>query len=142
MKVGSRKSMLSNTELPLGGLDTTRGCILLVEDELLIRVFLGDELRDLGYQVIEAATGDEAMAILETLVPDLVISDVRMPGSLDGIDLLAFIKRAFSEVPVTITSGHSEASLALGKGATKFLRKPYLIGTIVEIVQDELAGKQ
>ena len=141
MKSGVSRFMLASSVMPLGGLDTTRGCILLVEDEPLIRLFLGDELRDAGYQVIEAATADEAMVLLDSLVPDLVISDVRMPGSLDGIGLLAQIKGTFPAMPVIITSGHSEPSVALANGATKFIRKPYLVGEIVEIVQDELARK-
>lgn len=125
----------------MDGWDRRNRCILLVEDELLIRLFLGEELRDCGYQVIEAGSADEALALLDTMVPDLVISDVRMPGTLDGIGLLAHIKSIFPELPVIITSGHSEPSLAMANGANNFVRKPFLMETIVAIVKGELARK-
>lgn len=57
-----------------------RQCILVVEDEFLIRFMLSDELRDAGFQVIEACDATEAVSVLNTVQPDLIISDVRMPG--------------------------------------------------------------
>lgn len=64
----------------------------MVEDEFLIRVWASDELRDAGYDVIEAFNADEALTVLKSHVRvDLIISDVRMPGSFDGMGLLARI---------------------------------------------------
>jgi CheY-like chemotaxis protein len=63
--------------------------VLVVEDDVLIRMPIAQYLRDCGYKVIEAANGDEAMAVLshkETVV-DVVFTDIEMPGALDGFGL-------------------------------------------------------
>jgi DNA-binding NtrC family response regulator len=114
--------------------------ILVVEDELLIRIIVGDELRGAGYDVIEACDADEALMVLRSSVRvDLIISDVRMPGSMDGLGLLAFVRNAFPTIPVIITSGHLEPTLAIADGAIQFLAKPYGIDQVVRAVQKELA---
>jgi len=95
-----------------------RKCILVVEDEFLIRFMLSDELRDAGYQVIEACDATEAVAVLKTVQPDLIISDVRMPGPLDGMGLLALVRETTPALPVIIISGHLHPAQALIEGAT------------------------
>jgi DNA-binding NtrC family response regulator len=103
-------------------------------------MILSEELRDAGYDVLEAYNADEALAVLTSPVTiDLIISDVRMPGSVDGMGLLAVVREALPALPVIITSGHMDPTLALADGATQFLAKPYSLGTIVKVVQDELA---
>lgn len=114
-------------------------CVLVVEDELLIRMMVSEELRDCGYQVIEAADADEALVILEACPPDLVISDVKMPGSLDGLGLLAAAKRSLPTLPVILVSAHLEAAEAMEEGAALFIPKPFSLGVIVDAVRDELA---
>ncbi len=116
-----------------------RQCILVVEDELLVRFMLSDGLRDAGYHVIEACNADEALAILETATPDLIISDVRMPGSIDGLGLLALVKESLPLLPVIIMSGHLQPGLALADGATQFIAKPFRIDLVTQVVQEELA---
>lgn len=119
-------------------LTPSRKCILVVEDEFLIRCALSDGLRDAGYQVIEACSGDEAADILASLLPDLIISDVRMPGSQDGITLLALVRERFPTLPVIIVSGHLRPSDALADVATRFLAKPYAIEAMIEAVEVEI----
>ena len=119
---------------------TERTCILVVEDEMLIRMLLSDGLRDEGYRVIEACDGDEALVILDTVAPDLIISDVRMPGSLDGLGLLAVVKRNLPDLPVIITSAHLGSENALLQGATQFVPKPYTMRLVLEAVQSGLAN--
>ena len=68
--------------------------ILVVEDDVLVRMPIAQYLRDCGYKVIEAVSADEAMAVLldqETIV-DVVFSDIEMPGSLDGFGLAKWIR--------------------------------------------------
>jgi response regulator RpfG family c-di-GMP phosphodiesterase len=91
------KSMSSGPDIsPPQALPVVPGTILFVEDECLISIIASDALRDAGYKVIEAANADEALAILLSQTPvDLLISDVRMPGSLDGLGLLAATHEAF-----------------------------------------------
>jgi CheY-like chemotaxis protein len=70
---------------PVPAHQTARPRILLVEDEVLVRVTVSDLLREAGFTVIEAATADIAWRFLEASEPvDLVFSDVESPGSLDG----------------------------------------------------------
>lgn len=113
--------------------------ILVVEDELLIRMMLSDGLRDEGYHVIEACDADEALTVLRAAAPDLIISDVRMPGSMDGMGLLAVVRETLPTLPVIITSAHLEATLAVADGATQFLAKPYLVVSVIEAIEAELA---
>jgi DNA-binding NtrC family response regulator len=120
--------------------DSSRKSILVVEDELLIRLIVCDELREAGHDVIEAFNADEALDVLNARAcPDLVISDVRMPGSLDGLGLLAIIRETHPELPVIITSGHLEPGLAEASGACRFLAKPYAIELIIEAAESALA---
>lgn len=100
-------------------------CVLVVEDEFLIRLLVADHLREAGFTVIEAINGEEAIAVLTAgALVDLVFTDVRMPGSVDGIELLSFVKRVRPELPVIMTSGHLEPELAYAGGAVAFLSKP------------------
>lgn len=79
--------------------------VLVVEDEPIIRFAVADTLRDAGYQVFEAANGDEAFHTLETgLLVDLVVTDINMPGTLDGLMLTAHIKTRTPTLPVFVVS--------------------------------------
>ncbi len=133
--------MVASSDSPRGSpFVSTRNCILVVEDEVLIRLMVSDELRDAGYDVIEAYNADEALAVLKSPVRvDLIISDVRMPGSLDGLGLLAVVRATFPTLPVILTSGHLEPGIAKTKGATQFLPKPFRLDAVVNAIQRELA---
>ncbi len=118
----------------------THPCVLVVEDEFLIRLLISDSLRDAGYTVIEAANGDEAVELIRTGIPlDLVFSDVRMPGSVDGLALVEFIKKTGPLVPVLLASGHCDPAVARDAGADHFVRKPYDIDAVIALVRDKLS---
>ncbi len=71
-----------------------QGTVLLVEDEVLVRMPIAQYLRDCGYKVIEAVNADEAITVLlhkETVV-DIVFSDIEMPGAVDGFGLAKWIR--------------------------------------------------
>lgn len=88
--------------------------------------------------MIEACNADEALVILKTVIPDILVSDVRMPGSLDGMGLLAEVRESLPTLPVIIMSGHMDPAQAIAKGAKKFVAKPYLMETVFEAVHDVL----
>ena len=116
-----------------------RRAILVVEDETFVRWAVAEALRDTGYEVIEAANGDEAADILRAGVPfDLVFSDVRMPGSLDGLALLRLLRASRPETPVLVTSGHAEAASILASGARCFVRKPYDLEALIGLIEEAL----
>jgi DNA-binding NtrC family response regulator len=79
--------------------------ILIVEDEVLIRMSIAQYLRDCGFKVIEAANADEAMAVLQHIEThiDVVFSDIDMPGSVDGFGLSRWIKERRRAIDVILT---------------------------------------
>ena len=126
--------------VPVEGTADRQMRLLVVEDEVLIRLFVSDLLRDAGYDVVEAVNGDEAVDILKAGIPiDLVLSDVRMPGSTDGLALLRFVRENLAGLPVIITSGHLEPAVALAAGAAQFLAKPFKLDEALKVV--DLAAK-
>ena len=103
--------------------------VLIVEDELLLRLLTAEALQDSGLEVQQAGSAVEAIEILESDhgAIDLVFSDVRMPGSVDGIGLLHWARENKPRLPVILTSAyHSgvEAVRRLG-GDEPFIPKPY-----------------
>src|SRR6201994_605092 len=82
--------------------------VLLIEDEALIRMGTSAMLEDGGFQVLEAANADEAQ-ILIAGHPEIamVITDVQMPGSMDGLELAILLHRDHVHIPVLVTSGRS-----------------------------------
>jgi len=112
--------------------------VLLVEDEIHVRNGLAEKLREAGLHVIEAANADEAWAYLQTGAPvDLMFSDVRMPGSMDGAELARKVAADYPRIRVALTSGHTPAV----PGGFAFLAKPYGLSRAAKFVMD-LLGKQ
>lgn len=140
MRVGAKQEMTPSLVPPeLGGASRSSN-ILLVEDELFVRMVIGDSLREAGFGVIEAFNADEAASILcSGAAIDLILSDVRMPGAMDGLDLLDHAREAYPRIPVIIMSGHLMAHDALEKGAAHFLPKPYSFTIALEVIRQELA---
>jgi CheY-like chemotaxis protein len=107
--------------------------ILVVEDDVMIRVLMADVLSDAGYCVVEAASGDEGLEILTSGQQiDLVVTDVRMPGEIDGVTLTGEAKRVFPGVPVMVVSGHLPPEAAARADA--FLCKPYVPSAFLDLV--------
>ncbi len=80
--------------------------VLLVEDEDIIRTLLAEELRSHGLVVTLATNADEAWEVLESGTPvDLIFSDVTMPGSMSGMELLRRVRGAFPHIKRVLTSG-------------------------------------
>jgi len=106
-------------------------CVLVVEDEILIRVLIADELRAEGFSVVEAATADAALSYFQAGVQvDLVLSDIELPGALNGVDLIERLRAEAPDLPTVLTSGHSPGFHA----ADAFLPKPYDVRQAVALV--------
>jgi signal transduction histidine kinase/CheY-like chemotaxis protein len=103
--------------------------VLVVEDNIGLRRVAVRQLRELGYETVEAESAAAAVAALEDGGADLVFSDVVLPGGADGFDLAAEIGRRWPEIPVLLTSGFTggrlERSLAGLSPTVRFLGKPY-----------------
>jgi two-component system, cell cycle sensor histidine kinase and response regulator CckA len=118
------------------------GRILFVEDEDAVRGVAAKLLRARGYEVIEAASGEEALELAETHAGqiDLMISDVVMPG-MQGPDLLKQARQYLGAAPVMFISGYAESEfsdLLEGESNVSFLPKPIDIKTLAERVKLEL----
>jgi CheY-like chemotaxis protein len=108
--------------------------ILLVEDDVLIRFATAEMLRDEGYAVLEAVDATEALALLETGHPlDLVLSDVRMPGDMDGVALTYAMKTLRPNLPMVLVSSHLPPDCQ--HAGDDFLAKPYGPSQLFELVQ-------
>jgi two-component system cell cycle sensor histidine kinase/response regulator CckA len=118
------------------------GRILFVEDEDAVRGVAAKLLRARGYEVIEAASGEEALELAENHAGeiDLMISDVVMPG-MQGPDLLKQARQYLGAAPVMFISGYAESEfsdLLEGEANVSFLPKPIDIKTLAERVKLEL----
>jgi CheY-like chemotaxis protein len=81
--------------------------VLVVEDEELIRLIVVDALEDAGFEVIEAATGEEALSRCQERVADVLFTDIRLPGTVDGWDVAEHCRDLNPQMPVVYASGHS-----------------------------------
>jgi two-component system NtrC family response regulator len=114
--------------------------IVVADDEAAQRDLLADFLADLGAEVRRAADGREALAEVVRAGPDLVLTDVRMPG-LSGAELLAEVKRANPEVEVVLVTAYGavrDAVAALQAGAADYLLKPLDLAEVEHVVRRAL----
>jgi CheY-like chemotaxis protein len=114
--------------------------VLLVEDDVLLRGLLAEAMRDAGFSVIEAASADEAQRYLQASTqPDLIFSDVEMPGSMNGIELGRWVRRTYPQIGVILTSGAAAPDASqLGH----FIPKPFRIIAAVKIARDLAEAKR
>jgi CheY-like chemotaxis protein len=105
-----------------------KGTVLVVEDDNDVRAIASSLLENLGYSVVEAETGSDAMKLIDRGERiDLVFTDVIMPGEMNGIDLVRAMKVKHAEIPVLLTSGYTAQRIAMAEMAEglQLLRKPY-----------------
>lgn len=117
--------------------------ILVVDDSAAIRKILQRVLRQTGMAIrtiYEAGDGQEALAVLKTQKPSLVLTDINMPN-MDGLQLLAAIKavpewRSLPVVMITTEGGETKVSEAVRLGAAGYVRKPFT----ADQIKEKLAG--
>jgi CheY-like chemotaxis protein len=118
--------------------------VLLVEDQALVRMFAADVLREEGgFKVVEAANADEALIVLEaTAGVRAFVTDVEMPGSMDGFTLARVVKQAWPQIGIVVTSGRmAPGPEEMPRGAV-FIPKPYTPAALVAAVQTVLTPDQ
>jgi DNA-binding NtrC family response regulator len=101
--------------------------VLIVDDEPSVRQTLSEWMRRMNFRVFEAEDGRQAMEMIQKGEPDLVISDVVMPG-MDGIQLLKEVKAVKGDIPFLMISGYPSRSTAveiMNHGASDYLPKPF-----------------
>lgn len=100
--------------------------VLLVDDEESVRKLLGMTLTEMGYRVLTAGNGSQALRVFEEQRPAIVLTDVKMPG-MDGLEMLARVKSIDPEAEVIMITGHGDMELAIEsikRQATDFVPKP------------------
>jgi CheY-like chemotaxis protein len=111
-----------------------RTTILVVDDEVLVRMMIADQLRSAGYTVVEASNAQEALDVLHhSFDVKLVLSDIRMPGSMDGADFARLVRSEYPLVKIVLTSGDlATVDRAEHDG---FFAKPYDVSKILAHIE-------
>jgi signal transduction histidine kinase/CheY-like chemotaxis protein len=122
-----------------------KGCVLIVDDEELVRSTAAEILSDIGYSVATAGDGEEAVRYYgkHAKEVDLVVLDLIMP-KLHGYECFMELKKNNPQVKVIIMSGYAlegEAKKAIDQGALGFVQKPYELGVFTKAIADALEGK-
>lgn len=111
--------------------------VLVVEDEVTIRWLAMDFVSEAGLEALEAEDADRALSILEECGDiDIVFTDVRMPGPLDGLELARVIRTRWPQTRIMVGSGHVSAELASAAGADRVFAKPYQAGAVIDALQE------
>ena len=119
---------------------TNSASVWVVDDDKSIRWVLEKALSQEGLRIQCFEDGNSAYDKLFEEQPDVIISDIRMPG-IDGLDLLKKIKNKFPEIPVVITTAHSDLDSAVSSyqgGAFEYLPKPFDVDEVVEVLNRAL----
>ncbi|MFC1459523.1 response regulator [Microvirga arabica] len=118
-----------------------RTVVLVVEDDPMVRAMAVDALEDDGFEVIEAATGDHALAILQRRTNiDVLLTDVEMPGSADGFQLARSAREMDPQMVIIVVSGGVRSGFSGMAPDARFVPKPYAMSRIVGMIH-EMAGR-
>jgi CheY-like chemotaxis protein len=110
--------------------------VLLVEDHALLRGILVQTLTAAGHRVTAAESADQAIALIEGGArPDLLLSDIRMPGRLNGLDLARLVRQRYPSVAILLQTGFAEFDTI----DFPVLHKPFDSDTIQAAIRDVLA---
>ncbi|MDM9644819.1 response regulator [Rhizobium sp. S163] len=109
--------------------------VLVVDDEPLIRFATVEALEDAGFEVLEAGNADEALVVLQNNEVDAVFTDVNMPGTTDGLGLMAKVRARSPHTRVIVTSGHVRLGAFDLASGVSFMPKPYAHGALVAMLK-------
>jgi len=109
---------------------------LIVEDEGLVRMMAADMLEDAGFDVVETATADAALAILE-IEPTISVlfTDIELPGSMTGLDLAGRVAERWPYIRLVVTSGRLSLTDQQVPDGGRFVPKPYLADQVLRAVE-------
>lgn len=116
-----------------------RPTVLVVEDEILIRLLVADTLRSQGIYVLEAANAAEALTIIESALPvHVLFTDIRLPGRMDGIGLSKLVRDRRPQIKLIVASSDLPPGY-IRQTADVFIFKPYDLDAMVHQVESLLA---
>jgi CheY-like chemotaxis protein len=115
--------------------------ILIVENEAIVRIELVAQLTDLGLKVLVASDADEAIALLDSHQEiKLLLTDITMPGSMDGIRLAHHVRKRWPPIKIIVMSGRPGTSLGDLPSGSAFFPKPYAPETLRDALKPLFNG--
>jgi len=114
--------------------------VLVVEDEPLIRLGLASAIEEAGYEVAEAANARDAIRVLEHDRVQLLLTDVDMPGGMDGIRLAHYVRDRWPPVQLIVISGKVGVKPGELPPGARFVSKPYQEPQLLGLVQAMIGG--
>ncbi|PZU19161.1 MAG: response regulator [Shinella sp.] len=115
--------------------------VIVVEDEMIVRMDIAMSLQDEGFTVLEASNADEAIKLLDTH-PEirLMFTDIDMPGSMDGLKLAEAVRDRWPPVKIIVASGHRQLKDDLLPVEGKFFSKPYEHAAVISAMREMLVA--
>src|SRR5258708_22717929 len=111
--------------------------VLVVEDEMLLRMRAVDIVEDAGFRSVEAVNADEALSILESRSDiALLFSDIQMPGSMDGLRLAHAVHDRWPSIKIILVSGHVNLTDADRPAESRFFGKPLEVKQMIAELQE------
>jgi CheY-like chemotaxis protein len=125
----------------MGLVEARRPVVLIVEDELLLRMDAAEMIEAAGFEVIEAANADQAIEVLEGR-PDItvVFTDIQMPGSMDGLKLARAVRGRWPPIKIIATSGRLHVAEGDLPEGGRFLPKPYSPAQVTGVLRELTIG--
>lgn len=117
--------------------------VWLADDDEAIRIVLEESLKDAGFEIRTFETATDLVESLANAKPDLILTDVQMPG-MHGYDLLKHINNNFSDLPVIIMTAFADMQAAVdsyGSGAFEYIPKPFDLNETIQIITRALEKK-
>lgn len=137
--------MATLDEVSLPDPSERRPSVLIVDDEFLIRIALSDFLQECGFKTLEATSAERAVAVLETqeFVIDVVLTDVRMPGEMNGFGLARWIRANRPGLPVILLSGDAQKADVAHELCEKneLISKPFDFHAVAARLRASIAGR-
>ena len=125
----------------MGLAQSRRPVVLIVEDELLLRMNAVEMIAAAGFEVVEAANADEAIEILESRRDiTVVFTDIQMPGSMDGLKLARAVRGRWPPIKIIATSGQVHVAETDLPDGGRFLSKPYSPHQIAGVLREVVGG--
>ncbi|HWN70516.1 MAG TPA: response regulator, partial [Haliangium sp.] len=113
------------------------GSVLVVDDERSMREFLAIFLKRAGHHVTVAASGKEGLEQILAAPPDVLITDIKMPGAVGGLELLAAVKERRLDTEVIVVTAYASPQTAISamkQGAYDYLTKPFKLDDINAVI--------
>jgi DNA-binding response OmpR family regulator len=114
-------------------------CVLVVDDECLIRLIVAEELADAGFEVCEAADGMQAAALIREppAAFSLLITDLHLPGTLNGMEVARLMRAHYPSVPIIYITGRPDVLNAMGRLGEReaLVPKPFLLSELLRVAK-------